>query len=40
MTRWAGEGNDWVQKLTLHKPHKDDVIINETFDQEDLWHTS
>ena len=26
-TKWAGEGNDWVQEMTVHPPKKDDVIV-------------
>ena len=27
MTRWAGSGNDWIQKLARHLHRKDDLAI-------------
>ena len=27
MARWAGEGDDWVRKMILRPPKKDDVVI-------------
>ena len=27
MAKWAGEGEDWVQEMTMHPPQKDEVIV-------------
>ena len=27
VAKWAGEGRDWVQEVTMHPPKKDEVII-------------
>ena len=27
MAKWAGDGKDWVQEMTMHPPKKDEVIV-------------
>ena len=27
MEKWDGQGKDWAQRVTMHKPKKDDVIV-------------
>ena len=48
VTGWAGEESDWVQKLVLHPPRKNAVIIallkmtrqpTKHFNEEDFGHT-